>query len=433
MLIIKFTGKDMKKKVDVLTRVEGEGRIIINEKDGKVENVILNIFEPPRFIEGILRGRNYDSIPDITARICGICPVAYQMSGVQAIEDAFNIKISPEVENLRKLFYYGEWIQSHAIHVFLLHLPDFFDKSSIFEIAKENPQIFKNAMKIKEIGGKIIEVIGGRTSHPVSVKAGGFTKYPDKKELENLIPYIEEALQFSIDFAKRFSKFNFPEDDIGDIYFVSLYKDDEYAILNGDIYSRKGIKIDKSEFKEVFKEFQVPSSTAKKSRIYGEKVYMVGPVSRFNNNFEKLSDEALKVCKEINLFPPVKNTFKSILVRLVEIVHSLEKSIECIKNYEKPKKEVEVKPKESEGTGVSEAPRGILWHKYRFEKNGEIMEADIVPPTSQNQDIMEITVLNLLNKKKIEENKVIYFSEKIIRNFDPCISCATHIIKVDQT
>ncbi|WP_457642463.1 Ni/Fe hydrogenase subunit alpha [Persephonella sp.] len=423
----------MKKKIEVLTRVEGEGKIWIETENGKIQNVILNIFEPPRFIEGILRGKSYKVIPDITARICGICPVAYQISGVQAIEDAFDISVSRETETLRKLFYYGEWIQSHAIHVFFLHLPDFFGRSSIFEIAKENRKFFIKAIDIKNIGGKIIETIGGRVSHPVSVKAGGFTKFPDKKELEQLLPNIEEALDDSIRLAGEFSKFSFPENDIGNIHFVSLYREDEYAILNGEIISNQGLKVTKDEFKKVFKEFQVEYSTAKKCRIYGKEIYMVGAISRFNNNFEKLSETALKVAKEINLFPPVKNSFKSILVRLIEIIHSLEKSIEIIKNYKKPTNNEPAIPKASSGTGISEAPRGILWHRYSFDENGKILEADIVPPTSQNQDIMEFSVRNYLpNLNTTDLDKSVFEAEKVIRNFDPCISCATHFLKIDK-
>ncbi|SNZ06942.1 Coenzyme F420-reducing hydrogenase, alpha subunit [Persephonella hydrogeniphila] len=432
MRITTFTGKDMK-KIDILTRVEGEGRIWIETEKGKVKDVVLNIFEPPRFIEGILKGKSYDVIPHITARICGICPVAYQMSGIQAVEDAFGVSVLPEVEALRKIFYYGEWIQSHGIHVFFLHLPDFYGKSSIFEIAKEDRDTFLNALRIKNIGSKIIEIIGGRVSHPVSVVASGFTKYPEKKELENILPDIEKALEYSIYFVKKFSRFSFPEDDIGDIHFVSLYKEDEYAILNGDIISNKGLKITKDEFKEWFKEFQVPYSTAKKSRIKGEEIYIVGAIARFNNNFEKLSENALKAAKDINLIPPVKNSFKTILIRLIEIIHSLEKAKEEIENYIKPSGNISVKPKKSKGTGVSEAPRGILWHEYSFDENGLIQTADIVPPTSQNQDIMEITVKQNLEKSGIPDiEKMIEEAEKVVRNFDPCISCATHFLKVDR-
>ncbi len=421
----------MKKRVDILTRVEGEGKIIINEKDGKIESVVLNIFEPPRFIEGILVGRKYDVIPDITARICGICPVAYQMSGVQAIESAFGIDVSREVEKLRKLYYYGEWIQSHSIHVFFLHLPDFYGKSSIFEIAKERAEILKDALRIKSVGGKIVEIIGGRVVHPVSVKAGGFTRYPEKEELKSLIPLIEESIELAKKYTEEFSKLNFPEDNIiGNLQFVSLYGDDEYAILNGRIVSDRGLDIDKDEFKEVFKEFQVGSSTAKKCRIYGKNVYIVGAMSRFNNNYEKLSDEALRLSKKINLSPPVKNSFKSILVRMVEIVHSMEKAIEIIKTYEKPEVETEFKTKRSEGTGVSEAPRGVLWHKYSFDEYGIILSADIVPPTSQNQDIMEINTYNFI-KFMTEKEKILTFAERVVRNYDPCISCATHLISLD--
>lgn len=421
------------KKVDVLTRVEGEGKIWIEIQNGKVKDVILNIYEAPRFIEGILRGKMYDVIPHITARICGICPVAYQMSSVQAIEDAFGISVSPDVEKLRKLFYYGEWIQSHGIHVFFLHLPDFYGKSSIFEIAKEDREILIKGLKIKNTGGKIIEIIGGRVSHPVSVEAGGFTKYPEEKELKKLIPDIEETIEISVYFLKKFSKFSFPEGNIENLQFVSLFREDEYPILNGDVISNEGLKVSKDEFDQIFLEFQTPHSTAKKCRIKGKEKYVVGPISRFNNNYEKLSETALKVSKEIGLKPMEKNSFKTILIRMVEIIHSLEKSVEIIKNYKKPNIKTDFRTKKSTGTGISEAPRGILWHRYSFNEDGKILEADIIPPTSQNQDAMEDTVKNYLSRFSTDNiKKLVFEAEKIVRNFDPCISCATHFLKVDK-
>jgi len=421
------------KKVDVLTRVEGEGKIWIEIQNGKVKDVILNIYEAPRFIEGILRGKMYDVIPHITARICGICPVAYQMSSVQAIEDAFGISVSPDVEKLRKLFYYGEWIQSHGIHVFFLHLPDFYGKSSIFEIAKEDREILIKGLKIKNTGGKIIEIIGGRVSHPVSVEAGGFTKYPEEKELKKLIPDIEETIEISVYFLKKFSKFSFPEGNIENLQFVSLFREDEYPILNGDVISNEGLKVSKDEFDQIFLEFQTPHSTAKKCRIKGKEKYVVGPISRFHNNYEKLSQTALKVSKEIGLKPMEKNSFKTILIRMVEIIHSLEKSVEIIKNYKKPNIKTDLRTKKSTGTGISEAPRGILWHRYSFNEDGKILKADIIPPTSQNQDAMEDTVKNYLSRFSTDNiKKLVFEAEKIVRNFDPCISCATHFLKVDK-
>ena len=420
------------KKIDILTRVEGEGRIWIEIDNGKIKDVILNIFEAPRFIEGILKGKDFSVIPDITARICGICPVAYQISSVQAVEDAFDVAVSQETERLRRIFYHGEWIQSHAIHVFFLHLPDFFGKSSIFEIAKENRELFLDGLKIKEAGSKIIEKIGGRVSHPVSVVAGGFTKYPEKGELEELIPEIENALERAVYWIEKFSQLNFPSDDMGDIHFVSL-QEEEYPILKGEIVSNKGLKVTKEEFKELFTEFQVSYSTAKKCRIRGKEIYVVGAVSRFNNSFEKLSEIAVKTAKKIGLHPPVKNSFKTLLIRMIEIVHSLEKSIQLIKNYKKPSENSKITVKKSSGTGVSEAPRGILWHRYSFDEKGRILEADIVPPTSQNQDIMEENVKNHL--KKVKNKDIDYLTseaEKIIRNYDPCISCATHFLKIDK-
>ncbi len=242
---------------------------------------------------------------------------------------------------------------------------------------------------------------------------------------------IEKPKELAKYYIKKFSELNFPEDDIGDIHFVSLFREGEYAILNGEIISDNGLKIDKDEFKDIFVEFQVKNSTAKKCRIYGREVYMVGAISRFNNNYEMLSGEAIKISKDINLSPPIRNSFKSILVRMIEIVHSMEKSLEIINNYRKPDRIVEIRTKESEGTGVSEAPRGILWHRYSFDSNGRILSADIVPPTSQNQDIMELDTLNFVRKLK-NRNDILKNAERVVRNYDPCISCATHLIEISD-
>ncbi|WP_457621940.1 Ni/Fe hydrogenase subunit alpha [Persephonella sp.] len=421
----------MKKVEKILTRVEGEGSISLFYENGSLKEIKLNIFEPPRFIEGILRGKDYHRIIDVTSRICGICPVAYQISGVQAIEDAFGVNVSTEIENLRRLYYFGEWIQSHGVHVFFLHLPDFLDKSSIFEVGRENPELLKIGTIIKNAGSEIIQRIGGRVSHPVSPSVGGFSKFIEDSKLKELLHKLEEALDLSTYIVNRFSEFKFPENEIPDIHFVSL-EEKEYPILKGEIISNKGLRFTKEEFEQVVKEYQVDYSTAKKAKLYGKETYIVGPIARFNNSFEKLSDTALKISKKINLTPPVKNSFKTILIRMIEIVHSLEKSIELVKNYSSENlKNADFTIKEGTGYGVSEAPRGILWHKYSFDSEGKIKEADIIPPTSQNQDIMEICVKNMISaKENVEE--ILRTAEKVIRNFDPCISCATHFLKIGE-
>ncbi len=426
-----FKGKVMKKIDQILTRVEGEGSISLFYENNMLKDIKLNIFEPPRFIEGILKGKEYFRIIDVTSRICGICPVAYQISGVQAIEDAFKVEVPSEIENLRRLYYFGEWIQSHSIHVFFLHLPDFFNKSSVIEVAKENPELLKIGNIIKNAGSSIIQTLGGRVSHPVSIAVGGFTKFADEKQLKTILPLLEKALDLSIYALNRLSELKFLENNIPDIHFLSL-EENEYPILKGEIISNKGLRFTKEEFDKIIKEYQTKNSTAKRAKLFGKETYIVGPISRFNNSFEKLSYTAYRSSKKIGLYPTVRNSFKTLLIRIVEIIHSLERSIEIINNYSSENiKNKNFTIKEGIGYGISEAPRGILWHKYRFDRRGRVLQADIIPPTSQNQDIMEISVKNMIMGKE-NINDILRTGEMIIRNFDPCISCATHFLKIGK-
>lgn len=418
----------MKVRIDALTRVEGEGSLEVFLKEGKPESLRLSIYEPPRFIEGILRGRLYHFIPDITARICGICPIAYQMSGVQAVEDAFGVEIPEGVEGMRKLMYFGEWIQSHALHVFFLHLPDFFRVPSILELSKIDRGLVLAGMEIKRAGSLIVQTLGGRTSHPVSLVAGGFSSLPES--LTHLKEPLEGALEKTLWSVDRLAELDFPEFELRDILFVSLMEED-YPILRGDIYL-DGERISPREFKEFFREFEVPYSTAKQATTRDGKVYVVGPLSRFNNAFEKLSPLARETAIRLGLEPPVKNPYRSLLVRMVETVHSLERAVQIVREYRKPEKtRVDVKPKRSEGYGVSEAPRGILWHYYAFDEEGRVLKADIVPPTSQNQKAIELSLWEFIRESSnLTEEWLRDSAEPMIRNFDPCISCATHFLRV---
>ena len=416
----------MRVKVDALTRVEGEGSLEVVFEEGKLKSLRLSIYEPPRFIEGILKGKSYEVIPDITARICGICPVAYQMSGVQAVEDAFGVSIPEEIETVRRLMYYGEWIQSHALHIFFLHLPDFFKKPSVVELAREKKDLVMAGMEIKKAGALIIESLGGRTSHPVSLCAGGFYSLPES--LKHLVEILEKALDHSMYVSEELKDLNFPQFELRDVLFASIV-DKEYPILKGDIQVGRDV-LKKEEFEHYFKEYEVSYSTAKRCKYKG-RTYLVGPIARFNNAFEKLSPLALELSKKFQIEPPLLNPYKSILVRMVEIVDSLERALKVVKSYEKPKvSKVSLKPRSSTGYGVSEAPRGILWHSYTFDEKGNILRANIVPPTSQNQDAIEISLIELMDRIEIKEDVVREEGEFMIRNFDPCISCATHFLKV---
>lgn len=418
----------MRLRLSALTRVEGEGALEVYLEDGKPKALRLSIHEPPRFIEGILKGKPYHLIPDITARICGICPVAYQISGVQAIEDAFGVEVPKEIERIRRLMYFGEWIQSHALHVFFLHLPDFYGVPSLLELSKVDKDIVMASMEIKRAGSLIIQSLGGRTSHPLSVVAGGFSHLPE--DLSHLIEPIGLALEKNLWVMERLKGLKFPDFELKDIVFVSLWEE-EYPILKGDIYL-EGQRIRPSSFKEIFEEFEVPYSTAKHAKLRDGRVYLVGPLARFNNAFEKLSSLAKEMALKLGLIPPLKNPYKSLLVRMLEIIHSLERSLDIVKSYKKPKKSlVEFRPKRSEGFGVSEAPRGVLWHNYAFDEEGRILKADIVPPTAQNLPAMELSLWeHIKGLENMREEDLQDIAEPMIRNFDPCISCATHFLRV---
>ncbi len=420
----------MEIKLNILTRVEGEGSLKVYLKDGKAIDIDLNIFEPPRFFESILKGKEYSVIPDITARICGICPVAYQISGVQAIESIFKVEIPKEIEDLRRLIYYGEWIQSHVLHIFFLHLPDFLNLNSFIDIVKTFPNISKIALNLKKVSQKILEIIGGRPSHPVSIKVGGFYKLPEESKLKSLLPDLEDIYNQSLDAMKFLVSLNFPNHNLSkDFTFISLREEKFYPLLKGKIVTSDGLEFEKEKFLDFIYEYQKENSTAKFSLRKDGKKYIVGPIARFNNNYDYLTENTKKVCNKFNIHPYINNMSLSILVRMVEVIDSIERSILIINNYKKPEKSsVEYKVKEGEGTGISEAPRGILWHMYRLDEKGEILKANIIPPTSQNQEGMEYLVKSLINEN-IENINI--EAEKSIRDFDPCISCATHFLKVD--
>lgn len=422
------------RKFEPLTRVEGEGRLLVRVEGGVVEDVFLNIFEPPRFFEGILRGRKYSSVMDITARICGICPVAYQISSVQAIESIFGVEIPPEIEDLRRLLYYGEWMQSHVLHVFFLHLPDFLGVSSIFEINRINPDIVKDALKLKAFSGKLVEIIGGRVSHPVNIKVGGFYRAPEKTEFDTLLKDINQVYETSLKLLDFLAKLDYPDYEVDDMLFVSLIDGENYPILKGDVYSSDGLVISKDEFLDYFQEYEVPHSNAKFCRRRDGKHYIVGPLARFNNSFELLLEETRRLAISYGVTPPVKNPFRSILVRMLETVDCILRTEEKLKKYtwiDNPSVSYQVRP--GKGCGVSEAPRGVLWHTYTVDSDGLVQEANIIPPTSQNQFAMEHDIKKVL--KGADDSRLQSLSllaEKLIRNYDPCISCATHFLRIEK-
>ncbi len=419
-------------RTEALARVEGEGAMQVKIRGGQVENVELQIYEPPRFFEAFLRGRDFQEAPDITARICGICPVAYMTSAFNAMEDALDAEVSEEIRALRRLIYCGEWIESHALHVFLLHAPDFFGFDSAWQMAREHRDVVEGALRVKAMGNEILRTIGGRAIHPINTRVGGFYKAPARSDLEALVPGLEESRDFMGVAAGFLARLDFPDFE-QDYEFVALRDPDRYAIEDGRLVSSSGLDIGPGEYEEHFSEQQVPHSTALQSRMSDGGTYFLGPMARYSLNYEQLSDGAREAAEAAGLGAECRNPFKSILVRAVELIHAFDEALALIASYEPADPPAQVpEPSAATGCGWSEAPRGMLWHRYRLEEDGSIAEARIVPPTSQNQARIEQDLLEFVKPRvDLPDDRLQWECEQAIRNYDPCISCSTHFLKLD--
>jgi coenzyme F420-reducing hydrogenase alpha subunit len=418
-------------KVSALARVEGEGGLTIRLANGNVEKVELSIYEPPRLFEALLRGRRFSEAPDITARICGICPVAYQMSSVHAMEAAAGASITEPIRQLRRLLYCGEWIESHVLHVAMLHAPDFLGYESGLHMAKDHPAIVERSLKLKKIGNEIVTAVGGREIHPVNVRVGGFYRAPAGKELGTLLPKLEWAAEAAAATLTWVSRFQFPDFE-QDYDFVSLRHPTDYPFSEGRIVSSSGLDIPFAEYEKHFVEEQVPHSNALHSRKIQGGGYHVGPLARYSLNFDRLPGDIQAAARAAGLGPIERNPFKSIVVRSVETLYAVREAQRIIAAYLPPDPSfVEVVPRGASGAWATEAPRGLLYHRYRIAETGLIEEARIVPPTSQNQGTIENDLRNYVTPRMhLPEAELTWQCEQAVRNYDPCISCATHFLKL---
>ena len=418
-------------KVDYLARVEGEGALHIRVKENEVKEVKFKIFEPPRFFEAFLRDRHYYEAPDITARICGICPIAYQMSSVHAMEHAFGAKVEGQLRALRRLIYCGEWIESHVLHVYLLHAPDFLGFEDAIQIAEVHPEIVKKALELKKIGNDLMTLLGGREIHPINVKVGGFYKTPTAKELHAFVKKLKWAQEAAYEMIKFTSSLSFP--DIEREYeFVALRHANEYPFNEGRLVSTHGLDIAIDEYENYFEEEHVKYANALHSRMKGKGAYFTGPLARYNLNFDKLYPDVQRAAIAAGLKETCTNPFKGIIVRAVETAQVVEDAIQIIEKYkEPPQPAVEITPRAGRGCGCSEAPRGILYHRYTLDERGIIQSAKIVPPTAQNQKMIENDLRAVAaHFIDLPVDELTLKCEQAVRNYDPCISCATHFPKL---
>jgi coenzyme F420-reducing hydrogenase alpha subunit len=418
-------------KVAALSRVEGEGGLFIRMKGNVIDEVQLHIFEPPRLFEALLRGRSLEEVPDITARICGICPVAYQMSSVHALEAALDVTISPEIRRLRRLLYCGEWIESHALHVHLLNAPDFLGYDSGIALAQDHPQEVNRGLRLKKHGNQLLEVLGGRAIHPINVAVGGFYRAPRREELTALIPDFEWGLAAAVDTTRWVAGLDFPDFD-RDCELVAVTHPDEYAMNEGQLSSSTGESWPVADYENVFAEEHVAHSTALQAvRQPGRTSYLTGPLARVNLSRDRLSPTALRIADELKL-GPFRNPFQAILARGLELIHAFEEALSILREYVPPRpSRMPLQWRAGTGCAATEAPRGLLYHRYDVDGDGKVTFATIIPPTSQNQRQIENDLRQYLpDLLSGDDAHVAAGCERLVRTYDPCISCSTHFLKV---
>jgi coenzyme F420-reducing hydrogenase alpha subunit len=425
----KLTQGDHVLKVDTLARVEGEGAMHIVVHDGLVADVELRIFEPPRFFEAFLRGRAWTEPPDITARICGICPVAYQMSSCLAIEDACGVTVPEELRLLRRLLYCGEWIESHSLHIYLLHAPDFLGYPGAIEMAADHGAVVQRGLSLKKAGNALMTLVGGRAIHPVNVRVGGFYRLPTVQELRDFRPTLARARDDAVETVRLVAGFEFP-DLVQPQEYVALRSQHGYPLESGSVVSSAGRAFEVADFGTHIVEEHVARSNALHARLDGATPYVVGPLARYTLNHDQLGPLAREVAGDAGLGDECRNPFQSIVVRAVELVHATDEALAIIDAWDGASAPfVDVPPRAGIGHGATEAPRGLLYHRYELAEDGTILDATIVPPTSQNQPSIEADLRAFVQERlDLPRNELVRQCEQAIRNYDPCISCATHFL-----
>jgi coenzyme F420-reducing hydrogenase alpha subunit len=419
--------------VDSMSRVEGEGRLKVVVKGDEVVKTELSIFEAPRFFERLVVGRMPDEVIDMVARICGICPVAYQMTAAEGFERLFEVELDPQVRQLRRLLYWGEWLQSHALHIYLLNAPDFLGYDSAIDMARDHRKIVERGLTLKQAGVDLMALIGGRAVHPVGMRVGGFYRVPSRSQMRALLPLLEQALEDSKETVKWTAAFNLPDFE-RDPLMLSMYDPELYALDTGRLITTEGIDVDPGEWDSAFSEQHVEHSTALQATSLDGKHHLLGPASRVvlaSDGLHPLAKEALETSGGVEILR--RNMFAAITARGIEMIHAAAESIAIIEAYEPPAEPFTPwQPRAGKASWASEAPRGVLFHRYDVDDEGRVVRARIVPPTSQNQAFMEDDMRDYVGSVlDLPEPEAAAKLEALIRCYDPCISCATHFLKLE--
>lgn len=420
----------MKIKINHLAKMEGHASFVADILDGNVKEAMIKTEEGARLIEGVLRGRYYSEAPIITARICGICPVVHVLAAIKALESAFGVKPKVQTIALRKVMELAQIVHSHTLHLFFLSLPDFLGYRDDIKMAGKYPKEAQKAMEIREWALKVLEIIAGRAIHPLAAQVGGFKKWPSQEGIQKLLQNSDKVLKKSLDLAELFKKLKYPDLN-NKTEYLALGSPKEYAIYDGDIVSSKGAKVSANRFMHKIEEIEKPYQLVKRNKWQG-KPFMVGAIARLNLHHQQLNPRAKKFLKTTGLKLPTDNPFHNVLAQAVEVVHCLEEIIQILRqskiSYRSDKAvNVRFKARAGKGVGAVEAPRGTLYHYYEIGRNGYIKDCNIITPTAQFLTNLEADLAAYLPKTlKISDSRRRQEIKKLIRAYDPCISCATH-------
>jgi sulfhydrogenase subunit alpha len=416
-----------------IARVEGEGTLRLRITDGEVHEARLSIFEAPRYFEKLVVGRTPNEVVDIVARICGICPVAYQMGASMAFEHLFEVEIDPHVRALRKLLYWGEWIESHALHVYMLHAPDFLGYESAIAMARDHKPVVEQALRLKRTGNEIMKLVGGRAIHPVSMRVGGFSKTPSQTQVEALREPLTEALALSQATLKLVGAFQAPKFERDPLY-VAIKHPIEYGLNEGRMVSSDGIDVPLWGWREAFQEEQHEGTNALHARTTDGRTYMLGPSARVTLNSDQLHPLAQEALKASGLARQIaRNPYWAIAARSVELIHASASALDIVNSYQEPARPFTPwTPRGGEAGWGTEAPRGICWHHYDMDEAGRVSAAQIIAPTGQNQGMIERDLAEFAPQVlALPHAEATIRLEQLIRSYDPCISCATHFLNLE--
>ncbi len=413
-----------------LSKVEGHASLTVKVRNGKVLKSRLEIEENRRFFEQMSVGKDFKTLPDFMSRICGTCSPAHFLTTLEAVEDAFNVKISRQTLVLRHLIEFGMYIRDHSLHLLIFSLPDYLGKKSILDFKGREHEYLHLAMRLQKLGSNLSRLVAGRALHPISARIGGFRNFPSEQEIDAVLKELLNGRKDALKLIDLFSSFHYVCHQ-PTVYSALVNKD--YTFLEGKICASTGLCINERDYLKHLKEKVVPYSNAKQSELQG-KEFLVGALSRMNLNQKSLHKGTGRVIKEKKIKLVCFSPFSNNLAQAIEVLHCLDCAVELLRSLKiRQEKIPEFRPRAKEGIGVTEAPRGTLYHAYKFNALGKVSGANIVVPTAQNAKNIEKDVklyLSYLTGLKKNKTEIRTELEKLIRAYDPCFSCSTHFLKM---